>query len=291
MFLLVFNSNISKEGAYKGLMLWFNVLIPSIFPSMLASRMAHALNITNIINRYSYPVLKHLFNISKSSSYVIVFSFLCGIPASSVLAYEEYKNGNISMSEFEYLIIMTSNPSITFMINYVIAHVFENDTAGIIIVLSVYLATYVTGRIYYIKNRYQIYDRTTSKIINIKSLNNIFTDCLITISLVGIFVIIFSILCGNIMSFSGSVISVMLCGILEITTGLNIITSMSYSFVKILLAALITGFGGLCACFQIYSSLKDKHISLLFVIKQKMLSAAITLSIVISYLFIHRFRP
>ncbi|HBA98263.1 MAG TPA: transporter, partial [Lachnospiraceae bacterium] len=54
--LFVIFPDIASNGAENGLMLWFNVIIPSLCPFMIISSMLIKLNVTSFISNMFYPV-------------------------------------------------------------------------------------------------------------------------------------------------------------------------------------------------------------------------------------------
>ena len=76
--LFVIFPDIASQGAQDGLLLWFNVIIPSLCPFMIISSMLVKLNVTSFISNIFYPVFHKIFRLSKNGCYPAVIGMLSG---------------------------------------------------------------------------------------------------------------------------------------------------------------------------------------------------------------------
>lgn len=293
MLFIVFNPIVSAKGASNGLTLWYSILIPSIFPSMLISKLLISLNFDDLINKWLYPLFKHIFPITKYCVFSIVFSIIAGLPTSSAIIYHLYKSEKISIYEAKYLIILTSNPSITFLINYVAYHILNKTFSLYIVLFIVYFSSYLSSYIYYICNKKYFkesaYLSFSDKKNNLapQSTNEILLDSIKTITFVGIYVMIFSIIQQNVYYlFNNIYITTVIACVLEISSACNMCLSISELPIRFMFTMICSTFCGICAFFQINSVANIGKNNILFIIKYKMLSAACALSITIILLYV-----
>lgn len=124
---------------------------------------------------------------------------------------------------------------------------------------------------------------------NYAVLDNAIMNGFEVITKVGGYIMLFSILAmllDEILSVN-NVIEASLMGCLEITTGINLICKLKIANkVKIVLAAVLTSFGGLSAMAQTKSVLDDSRLSMKSYIIVKLISAIITFLLTFIYVSI-----
>ena len=66
--------------ALNGLNLWFEKMIPTLFPFMVLSGIIIRMNLTGSFVKILNPVLGRIFHLRRPCIYGIVIGFLCGFP-------------------------------------------------------------------------------------------------------------------------------------------------------------------------------------------------------------------
>ena len=66
--------------ALQGLNLWFNRMIPTLFPFMVLSGVMIRMNLTDSFVKILDPILGKIFQMKSTCIYGIVVGFLCGFP-------------------------------------------------------------------------------------------------------------------------------------------------------------------------------------------------------------------
>lgn len=95
--------------AFTGLTLWFQKMIPSLFPFMILSGIMVRMNLTGYFGIVLSPILKPLFKVSKEGAYCIIMGFLCGFPMGARVISDLYANAKITKSEADYLLSFCNN--------------------------------------------------------------------------------------------------------------------------------------------------------------------------------------
>lgn len=101
-----------KEAAFfakQGLLVWFQVLIPTLLPFMILSTFLIKLNLHRVIVKILTPITTPLFHLNPDSIYCIVFGFLCGFPMGAKIVTELYDSAYISKQEAAYLLAFCNN--------------------------------------------------------------------------------------------------------------------------------------------------------------------------------------
>lgn len=105
LFLMLQNPTTVSEQTLIACSLWFQVLLPTMFPCFVViDVLAQTPWITKISNLL-FPFFKRLFHIQhRWSSFIILICFLCGAPASTKIISDSIENHSISKTEGESLI-------------------------------------------------------------------------------------------------------------------------------------------------------------------------------------------
>ena len=68
------------KGASSGLLLWFNVILPTLLPFMIVSNLLIGTRAIDAISKVFGPVMCRLFGVTRYGSFAIIAGFLCGYP-------------------------------------------------------------------------------------------------------------------------------------------------------------------------------------------------------------------
>ena len=106
--------------ASLGLSVWFEKMIPTLFPFMILSEWMIRLHITEDFSELLYYILRPLYHISKSLCFVITFGFLCGFPMGAKTTASLYQKGELTKEEASYLLAFTNNIGPVYFISYIL---------------------------------------------------------------------------------------------------------------------------------------------------------------------------
>jgi sporulation integral membrane protein YlbJ len=118
MLLLLF-PKYSVQGAADGLTLWFNVVLPTLAPFMICTKLIAACGGVRYLMKPFAPLLRRIFSVSEDGAYVLFCGILCGYPLGSKLCADFSKEGRISAGEAKYLLSICNHPSPMFLSGYV----------------------------------------------------------------------------------------------------------------------------------------------------------------------------
>ncbi len=107
----------SVYGASCGILLWFNNILPSLLPFMIATNIIIKLNVMIAIQELLYKYFRHI-KIPVHIIYIIFTGFLCGFPMGAKVINDFRRNGDISDNEASWLISFCNLPSPMFIISY-----------------------------------------------------------------------------------------------------------------------------------------------------------------------------
>ena len=294
--LLIFSGS-NLPAIKSGLKLWANYVIPSLFPFFVATELLMHTNIINLFGRLLNNYMKPLFNISGEGAFAFIMGIISGYPVGAKIASKFRENNICSKAECERLLSFTNNSGPLFIIGTVGILMYQNTTIGILLFITHLLGCISVGFIFrfwkrndnfksYNKKKDYNYlsDKNNANFANLgEVLAESITNSISTILLIGGFVVIFSsvisilkasgilnILCAsitpifNILHIDSNFISGILTGFLEITNGIQSISSIACKNFSINLGitAFLLGFGGISVFLQVFSITSKTDLSI-----------------------------
>ena len=124
-----------KTGIVKGLELGERVLIPSIFPYLVASSI---LVKTGALHSLSKKM--KIGNLSNPAKEILIPALFCGYPTGARLSALAYNDGSITKKEFTLLFLFANIPGFGFAVSY-LGEIFQNVLLGIFIYLAFLLSS------------------------------------------------------------------------------------------------------------------------------------------------------
>lgn len=277
---------LAVEGASAGLLLWFNVVLPTLAPFMICTKMVSVFGAEELLIRPVYPLIHCLFGYSREGAYVLFCGLLCGYPLGAKLCAEKKSKGMLVPAEAKCLLAVSNHPSPMFLLGFVNRQLAALSIPGFspyLILLSLYLPilpiSVLAKRIYRVSTiqnqtqnclsgRAESIDSESIKSEQIKSesIEDAIFSTAHTMVLIGGWIMLFSILARWIQTIP--VLSIkekaVFGGIAEITTGIPLICSAFSDEKKLcmILTVVCAAFGGCSGISQTRSVLIEKNAGL-----------------------------
>lgn len=239
--LLIAFSSRSKLGAYNGLVLAENTIIPSLLPVLIIFMLVMKTSAKDVVSKAFGLVPLYLFRLPSVTSSVILFGLIGGYPTGALLTYELMKNEEIDEKQARCLLRFNFCGGCGFIITGVGVGVLHSQKAGVILFLSSLLSSVVIGAVLSVFNdkpdrEYYSY----SSPINIgDALNTATSSAMNSVLNITAYIILFSAIAGIVD------IPKFIMPVLEITNG---VCKNSFSLAE--LSAYLS-FGGLCIHLQL----------------------------------------
>lgn len=274
------------SGAKGGLTLWFYTIIPSLLPFLIVSNLILRLNLLPYLTPLLAPFFQKLFSVSQSGCYPILIGLLSGYPMGAKACADLVRKGEITKEEGQYLLSFVNNASPMFITSFVASQCLKLPSLQYIfyglILGSAFLCS-LFFRLFSQKNKSQkqlvstsISTQKEEPLSLITALDSSILDSFITITKIGGFIILFSILGEFVLAlpaYLGFLRYLLLC-ILEITTAVHFVSISDYSMpIKIILILATTTFGGLSGLFQTQSVIAESGLSLTHYIIMKLIQS------------------
>ncbi|MSS63299.1 transporter [Velocimicrobium porci] len=291
----------SFNGAKNGLLLWFQIVLPTLLPFLIVSNLMVALSITDSFSYVLYPVLKHIMPVSKNGCYPIAIGLLSGYPIGAKACSDMVSLGQISAQEGQFLFTFCNNASPMFLLNYVLLQSLQIKENLWLLMGILYLSAFLSGYLFLFFHRSKrslpdIGSRTDFTTVKKKESKTFFQllDSAIfqsfeIITKIGGYIILFSLLANLLVCLFPfhEIIKAAIIGILEITTGIQYVTKASLpSYIKLLITMPICAFGGLSSIAQTNSVILKSPLSITLYIIYKLINALICFLLTAFYLFL-----
>ena len=255
------------KGAETGLLLWFETVLPALLPFMILSNFMIKQNITKSVSRVAYPFFSRLFGLSKEGCYPAVIGLLSGYPLGAKTTAQIYQEQMISKEEAQYLLTFCNNASPMFLMEYMGIHCMGLQHPAIllgIIYLSAFLGTLFFRKKHFEAGSCSFQSCNYEKKSVIVSLDESILDAFVTITKVGGYIMLFTILVRflSLLPLTPPMLALFSTS-LEISSGIDQIMAV-HSFSPVLCTALAcsgAAFGGLCICSQTQSVLEGTPLS------------------------------
>ena len=285
-FLMLLFPSETLYGATNGLLLWFQILVPTLVPFLILTNLLLQTNAVQFITRYFRPIFQRLFHVSANGSFAIISGFLCGYPVGAKVTADLVKSKKISLTEGNYLLSFCNNTSPAFVSSYIVLQQLKEPSLLIpsllILYLSSILCSFIFRYFYKIKTissstyTYQTY-------FSFQMLDNAIMNAFETITKIGGYMMLFSI----VFTFGKNTPLNSFLPFLEITMGISHILSKQNRFIfHYTYIMTLTSFGGICSIAQTNSVIQGSGLSIYFYTIEKLITALVTSLLSFSYVTI-----
>lgn len=116
--LLLLFPEASVHGASDGLLLWYRVVLPSLLPFLICTRVIADRGGFSLLMRPAAPLFGRVFGLSPDGAYVLLCGLLCGYPLGAKLCADFSAEGRICPREARALLAVCNHPSPMFLTGY-----------------------------------------------------------------------------------------------------------------------------------------------------------------------------
>lgn len=256
------NKEIVSSTIINSFYIWFNTLVPSMFPMIVLSNILISYRFTDYIPKFIVNFISKLFNISYNATLVVILSLVSGFPVNAVNIKTAYDQSLITKEEAEHLLLFNHFANPLFVLETVGVIYLGNNKYGIIILITLVLSNVIIGVIFRRRNtpsdkKYttNIIDKHFTEVLSSSSKKAIDTLLMVSAS-VTIFLIL-STLISEIFNLN-IYLTTVVRSILEMTVGLSSLANTPIKDIyKVALSTCILSFGGLSIHLQVISVLDD----------------------------------
>lgn len=266
----------------SALTLWSTIIVPSLFPFLIISELLQQTAITNIFAKLFSPIMRFIFKLPGVSSIALFLGMTGGYPVGAKVTCDLRNKKLINQNDATHLISFTNNAGPLFLSGAIGIGLYHSPLIGFLLMTVHYLSSLTIGIIFSLfkKNiESSSIKKLDFKIIKINELglvlSNIIKNSITSICIVGGFILLFSIVSTifeklYITNFIANIImpnsplelsNGIISGILEVTNGSNKIANSNIPLLnKLIITAMLVGFGGFSIHMQTLGIISDSDI-------------------------------
>jgi len=285
---IVIYPNEAFASAKDGLLLWFNVVLPSLLPFFICVEIMIGLGIVSFFGAAFRPLFRPVFKVPGEGSFNFFMSVASGYPVGSRITTKLRQEQLCTRVEGQRLLSLCSTSGPLFIIGAVATGILNAPAVGLLLAAAHYLSAITIGffiRFYggeAVQNRSIAYSNPFTELLEYRRkdgrpIGQLIGDAVVNginlILMIGGFIILFSVITrmlkiSGVLSFLAFILSraipikaftpdiaaSFLVGFLEVTNGIKECASLQVSLVyKVVMSSFMIGFGGLSVNAQVMS--------------------------------------
>ena len=289
------------RGASQGILLWFQTVLPTLLPFMIAANLMVRTNAVHCISRLAGGLLGRALKVSDCGAFAVIAGFLCGYPMGAKVTADLLREGKICREEAAYLLSFCNNTSPMFIVSYVVMQNIGKQALFVPSVAILLLSPLLCSRVFYRifrgrwapgldrRGKFKSPPGARSAPFSFDVLDACIMDSFDSITRVGGYIMLFSVFTelAFLLPGAGGSLSVCLFSFLEITAGVPMLAALQVSFpLRFLLVMALTSFGGFCASAQTYSMIQGTGLRISAYLTEKLATAGVTSCMCAVFLYV-----
>lgn len=254
------------NSSINALLIFREKLFPSIFPFFVLSFLFINMGYPLILNKYFKNITRKVFHLSENTSFILLMSIISGFPSGAKYIVKDYNNNYITKEEGNQLLLFTHFANPLFVLGtcgillnskrlaykILICQLFANIILGIL----------VRPKEITISPKKEVVSTTTPSLISI--LPDAINEAMeVLIFMLGS-ITIFQFFTNCFLLFTNETVffKTIFTGIMDLTSGINLVPTLSISIeLKALLMLIFITFGSLSVHLQVINAIKNTNLS------------------------------
>ena len=254
------------NSSINALLIFREKLFPSIFPFFVLSFLFINMGYPLILNKYFKNITRKVFHLSENTSFILLMSIISGFPSGAKYIVKDYSNNYITKEEGNQLLLFTHFANPLFVLGtcgillnskrlaykILICQLFANIILGIL----------VRPKEITISPKKEVVSTTTPSLISI--LPDAVNEAMeVLIFMLGS-ITIFQFFTNCFLLFTNETVffKTIFTGIMDLTSGINLVPTLSISIeLKALLMLIFITFGSLSVHLQVINAIKNTNLS------------------------------
>jgi sporulation integral membrane protein YlbJ len=147
------------DASIAGLEIWWHIVFPALLPFFIFARILIGLGVVHMMGVFLEPVMRPVFNVPGSGSFIMAMGFASGFPIGAILSAEIRARNMCNKTEAERLLSFTNTADPLFMCGAVAVGMLGYPAAGLTIAIAHYLSSLSLG---FIMRFYKYKDRSST---------------------------------------------------------------------------------------------------------------------------------
>lgn len=279
------------SGASYGLLLWFNTVLPTLFPFIFICNLLISTSAIDVLLRFISPLFCRFFRVSSYGAFAVLCGFLCGYPMGAKVTADLYRQDMVGKEEAAYLLAFCNNTSPMFILSFLVMQTLRDGRLKLPVLGILTLSPVIISFLHPVKRTEKL--RQNSVFPHEKkqpfsdALDFSISNALESIAKVGAYIIMFAIFTELFLQLplGSSPFRLLFLASLEVTNGIAMLSGSSLGQTAIFILCLAeTSFGGLCAAAQTASMIKGTGIPISSYLLKKLATALVTSLLAYLYL-------
>lgn len=248
-------------AAREGLMLWYQSVLPTLFPFMLLCTLVLRLGLLDDLMPRIYKPFHALTGCSPYGAFAIVTGFFCGFPMGAKITHDLQMQKKISPQEACWLMGFVNNLSPAFLISFLACDQMQQPALAGVILVNVLGSSLLYGAITsfaFRKKETEAFSHNTKSISPASTeifpvIDDCISDSIQNVLRLGAYITMFAILGSALEQLipSGPAWGLLLRASMEVTGGIRLLTASDLPFeLRFVLINALCAFGGFCALAQ-----------------------------------------
>ena len=301
IFSLLISPTRSIAAAKKGLLLWFNTVLPSLLPFIIGANILMASNSIYFLEKLFRPIMGPLFNLPGCCAFPWIMGLVSGYPMGAKITAELRQNNQISDIETQRLLGFCNNSGPFFILGAIGVGMLQNEQLGYFLLMIHFISSVLTGILFrfYKENQPSQAKSHTTPFIALNSMGEVLgssiTRSMEVIIQIGGYIIIFSVI-GELLKSTYFIVLLAklihfifqplgmsqelalswLIGIIEMSNGVSLVSTAPASQILTLSTiSFLVAWGGLSIHAQSLHLLQNTNIKTSLYLLGKLLHAAL----------------
>ncbi|GGG76330.1 sporulation integral membrane protein YlbJ [Paenibacillus radicis (ex Gao et al. 2016)] len=133
------------ESSLRGVMIWWQVLFPALFPFLVISELMLGFGIVHFFGKLLDPLMRPLFRLPGIGSFVVAMGYVSGYPVGAKLTVQLWEQRLVNRAEGERLVAFTTTSDPVFLIGAVSLGFFHNAALAPILATAHYVGALIIG--------------------------------------------------------------------------------------------------------------------------------------------------
>lgn len=298
---LVLMPKMCMDSALKGIDLCINIVIPTLFPFFVCSKLLIKNGFAKSVSSYFGGIMRPLFNVPGCGAFALLIGLISGCPVGARTVVDMYKKSLCTKTEAQRMISFCNNAGPLFIMGSVSVGMLGCPHLSGILYLSHIISAIIVG---VVMSNYRKKEKITTQSFCSKAeitpsggISESISESAAIMGYVCGFVVFFSVATA-IFRQSGiaeviayrfsdkSLCKSVIYGMLEMTNGISSLSECKISIAMLGCVSFLLGFGGLSVILQVYGIISKHGLSIGLFTLTKLLQGII--SSIITYIVISR---
>ncbi len=133
------------NASLRGLRIWWEIVFPALLPFFIAAEILLAFGVVHFMGVLLEPLMRPLFNVPGVGAFVMAMGFASGYPMGAKLTTRLREQNLITRSEGERLVSFTSTSDPLFLFGAIAVGFFHNVKLGAFLAIVHYLSSIIVG--------------------------------------------------------------------------------------------------------------------------------------------------